>query len=311
MEKTVIEPARIAASGKLKTNVKIVKNNIDAWNEQHQLGLTDLREKASAATWHLVNCVVAVRKLEDDTTEILLVVARRQSAYRWDLGFYPEDSARASWNRILQLLPREMWATPMLLLDSACSRFFRGIAELAESDPRMSELARLVRISECAQVQYGVDASGRATAGAIAFVHKQIAQAKEFKREQDALADLTPEELANRFWQVQRANKPPGKTIRRRSTVTLNPPPTAPPLKEGELPDVETMKQYYPSYNPETAKEILNVLSEARKEWERVGGRWGPGVIAQKMMIKKGTVSHYLSAFRMAGLRKWGSIKLP
>jgi len=311
MEKNVIEPARIAASGKLKINIKTVKNNIHTWNEQHQLGLTDLREKASAATWHLVNCVVAVRKLEDDTTEILLVVARRQSAYRWDLGFYPEDSARVNWNRILQLLPREMWVIPMLLLDSACSRFFRGIAELAESHPRMSELARLVRISECAQVQYGVDASGRATAGAIAFVHKQIAQAKEFKREQDALADLTPEELANRFWQVQRANKPAGKTIRRRSTVTLNPPPTTPPLKEGELPDVETMKRYYRDYNPETAKRILNALPKAWELKETHGGRWGRGMIAKCIPIAPGTISHYLTAFREAGLREWGSIKLP
>lgn len=306
----MIEPARIAASGKLKTNVKIVKNNIHAWNEQHRLGLTDLREKATAATWHLANCILAVRKLEADETEIMLLVAHRQADYRWVLGLQPEDSARATWNRIMQLLPREVWLTPYRLLDRPLPQIRNDIAGLAEAI-QMSELARLVRISESAQAQYGIDELGRATPGAIDQVHKQIAQAKEFKHDQDALQDLTPAQLADRFWQMMWASKLPGKTIRRRAIVPLNPPPTKPPLEEGELPDVETMKQYYPSYSPETAKEILNALSEARKEWERTGGRWGPTLISKQMRIKKGTISHYLTAFRRAGLRQWGSIKLP
>lgn len=306
----MIQPARIAARGKLKASVKVIKHDIHAWNEQHKLGLTDLRERANAATWHLANCIIAVRKLEADETEIALLVARRQSNYRWVLGLQPEDAARDSWNRIVQLLPREMWLIPGCLLDHPLPQFGDDIAALAEAS-QMSELARLVRISESAQAQYGIDESGQATPGAIEQIHKQIAQAKEFKREQDAIQDLAPAQLADRFWQMLWANKPPGKVIRRRTTAILNPPPTQPPLKEGELPDVETMKQYYPSYSPETAKEILNALPVARKEWEAVGGRWGPDIIAKHLMIKGGTVSHYLTAFRRAGLRKWGSIKLP
>lgn len=306
----MIELARIAASIKIKASVKTIKNNIHDWNEQHQLGLTDLRERASAATWHLANCILAVRKLEADETEIILAVAHRQSTYRWVLGLQPEDVARESWNRIVHLLPREIWLAPCTLLEHPLPQFQDDIASLAEAS-QMSELARLVRISESAQAQYGVDESGQATPGAIEQIHKQIAQAQAFKHEQEALQDLTPAQLADMFWQMLWANKPTGKTIRRRTTVTLNPPPTQPPLKEGELPDVETMKQYYSSYSPETAKEILNALPAARKEWEVVGGRWGPDIIAKQLMIKRGTVSHYLTAFRMAGLRKWGNIKLP
>ena len=306
----MIEPARIAVSGKLKTNVKTVKHNIHDWNEQHQLGLTDLHERANAATWHLANCIITVRKLETDETEITLAVAHRQSDYRWVLGLQPEDAARESWNRIMRLMPREMWITPWYLLERPQAQFRQDIVYLAEAS-QMSVLTRLVHIAEAAQAQYGVDESGRATPGAIDQIHKQIAQAQAFKREQETIQDLTPAHLADMFWQMLWANKPPGKTIRRRTTVTLNPPPTTPPLKEGELPDLETMKRYYRSYNPETAKEILNALPEARKEWEAVGGRWGSEIIAKQLMIKKGTVSHYLTAFRMAGLRKWGSIKLP
>jgi len=306
----VIEPARIAASGKLKIAVKTVKNNIHDWNEQHQLGLTDLREKASVATWHLANCVVAVRKLEDDVTEIMLLVAHRQSDYRWVLGLQPEDLARESWNRMMRLFPREMWITPYRLLDCPLPQIRNDIVGLVEAT-QISEVARLVRISESAQAQFGSDESGRASDAAIAQVHKQIAQAKEFKREQEAIQDVTPAQLAHVFWQMLWASKPPGKTIRRRTTVPLNPPPTKPPLKEGELPDVETMKQYYRDYNPETAKRILNVLPKAWEIKETQGGRWGPGMIAQCIPIAPGTISHYLVAFRKAGLREWGSIKLP
>lgn len=306
----MIEPARTAASVKFKINVKAVKNHIHDWNEQHQLGLTDLRERAYAATWQFANCVIVVNKLETQVTEIMLLVARRQSNYRWVMGFQPEDSARETWNRIMQLMPREIWITPYRLLDRPWVQIRDDIAYLAE--PRqMSEIARLVMISEAAQARSGVDALGRAHDWAIDRVHKEIAEAQAFKREQDALRDLTPSQLADAFWHMLWANKPPGKTIHRRATVTLNPPPTKAPLKKGELPDLETMRQYHPDYNPETAKAILNALSDARKDWELVGGRWGPEIIAKHMGIAKGTISHYLTAFRKAGLRKWGSIQLP
>lgn len=310
MEQNLIEPARIVTSCKIKTDVNTVKKNINFWNDLHRLGLTELREKASAATWHLANCVVAVREIEVSVTEITLLVARRQAGYQWVYGLQPEDAAHTSWNRLVQLMPREMWDTPYRLLEPPMVQIRSDIAYLVEHK-QMSELARLVRISESAQTQFGLDASGRVTDEATAQVHKQIAQAETFKREQDAIPDLTPAQLVDVFWQIIPANKPPGKRVRRRTVVLLDPPLTRTSFKEGELPDVETMKRYYPDYNPETAKDILNALPKAWEIKEAHGGRWGPGMIAQYVMVEKGTISHYLTAFRKAGLRHWGSIKLP
>jgi hypothetical protein len=81
----------------------------------------------------------------------------------------------------------------------------------------MSELTWLVRVSEIAQKQYGIDSDGRATPEAIAKVRTQIAQAETFKCEQDALVDLSPELLANLFLQAIPESKNAVKRVRRRT----------------------------------------------------------------------------------------------
>jgi hypothetical protein len=65
----VIEPARIFASGKIKTDFTTVKNNVAFWNDLHHLGLQKIRERSNAANWTIGNSVMAVREVGvDDAT---------------------------------------------------------------------------------------------------------------------------------------------------------------------------------------------------------------------------------------------------
>lgn len=80
---------------------------------------------------------------------------------------------------------------------------------------------------------------------------------------------------------------------------------------EALLPDIKTMKTYYPFYLPERARDILDKIPQAYEQFSRDGGRWGPGIIAPKVGINKTTVGRYLKALRRAGITEWKGIPLP
>jgi len=208
----VIESARIVAHGKIKTSIAAIKKNIAFWNDLHHLGLTELRAHVNAAIWSIANCIITLREIDAQVVEIHLIVAHHQSDYRWVYGLQPDQAARESWNRIVQLIPRESWDKPMQLLGQPIAQIRSDIAELTGPSTR-SELARLVRVSEIAQAQYGKDAEGRATPEAIRQVEEQIAQAEQFKREQELLPDLTSEQLADAF--LQMSPEPKTKKVKR------------------------------------------------------------------------------------------------
>ena len=281
----MIEPARIVTSGKIKTDVNTVKKNINFWNDLHRLGLTEVHEKASAATWHLANCVVAVREFEASVTEILLLVARRQTDYRWVYGLQPEETARESWNQVLLLMPRELWDKPYHPLEHPLAQIRSDIAILAESYQKMSELARLVRVNESAQAQYGVDQSGRATPEAITDVHKQIAQAEIFKREQDTLPGLAPEQLAENFLKLIR----PRQQTPRRTRRQLTSPPELPPVEQGQAPSAATSAQ--PKRKTTEAK--------WRRDWKHIEPLFNQGteiaVIAKTLGFSRDRVSRIVA----------------
>ena len=66
----------------------------------------------------------------------------------------------------------------------------------------MSEFARLVCIGEMAEARIGKETYRRDPSTAVRKIENQIAQAKEFKRKQDALSELTPEHLADAFLEL-------------------------------------------------------------------------------------------------------------
>ncbi len=197
----MIEPARIATSGKIKISVRAVKDNINFWNDLHQLALAGFREKPNAAVWTIANCVLALRGLEPNVTELHLLVARRHGGYQWFYGLQSEEAARECWNRIFQLMPREMLDPSYYQLSPPMRRIRLDLANLVVAGP-IGELFRLVRIDEIAVSQYGKDSSGRVSAEARQKVEEQIANAQKFKREQEELQDISPERVADDFLKI-------------------------------------------------------------------------------------------------------------
>jgi hypothetical protein len=83
---------------------------------------------------------------------------------------------------------------------------------------------------------------------------------------------------------------------------------TPPPEKnaannvEEKISNTSQMKAYYKDYNPETARAILVAIPNAWKENQRMGRRWGPGIIAKKVNLAPAVTSRYLAAFKKAGI---------
>lgn len=73
--------------------------------------------------------------------------------------------------------------------------------------------------------------------------------------------------------------------------------------------DTFSMKVHHCHYNPSTAMEIYKAIPSAWNEHQRVGGRWGPGFIADVCKYNKFTVSKYLGAFMKGGLREIKTIR--
>jgi hypothetical protein len=198
MEWNVIEPARIVASGKIKTGFASVKNNIAFWNDLHHLGLNHIRERSNGATWTVGNSVMAVRGSGDQTSEIHLLVAHRSSDYRWFYGLQPDAIVYDCWNRFVQF-----WSYD--LLDTSYRRIYRPLAkvsldiqELAWRDD-VSEYYVAARIGHVIDERYDHPKNANQLAEYRRKIQNEIEQAKAFKREQDALADLTPDQLAESF----------------------------------------------------------------------------------------------------------------
>ncbi len=194
----MIERARIVTSGKIKTSLSAVKDNISFWNDLHQLGLTWLGEKPSAAAWAIANCIIAVRESGENRAEIHLLVARRQADYQWFYGLQPEETARECWNQIFQLVPREMWDTTSQQIYRPLPKIGMDIAGLAAQQP-ISEFAWLARIGEIAEERYGKSQSQQESSAKMDKIRELLAQAEAFKREQHALEELAPDQLAEEF----------------------------------------------------------------------------------------------------------------
>lgn len=194
----MIEPARIAASGKIKTNVSAVKQNIVFWNDLHRLGLTELREKTRAATWTIANSVMAVRETDSQTSEIYLLVAYRSSDYRWFYGLQPEALARDCWNRLVQFWSQDVLDVSYRQIHRPLPTVSLDIQEFAWRE-NLSEYYLAARIGHVIDERYDHPKDAARLAESKRKIQNEIEQAKAFKREQDVLADLTPDQLAERF----------------------------------------------------------------------------------------------------------------
>jgi hypothetical protein len=77
------------------------------------------------------------------------------------------------------------------------------------------------------------------------------------------------------------------------------------------LDDVKTMKQYYKDYSPATAREIIDGLPKAWDFSKYEAKTWGASVIGEVLVMTRETVSRYMKAFWMAGIREVNGIKIP
>ncbi len=167
--------------------------------------------------------MLAVRRVEPNVTEIHLLVARRQADYRWFYGLHPEEAARECWNRIFQLMPRDMLDATYHQLSRPTPQIAFDIAEFLDADG-ISELAKIVRVHEIAAAHHGKDPSGGVSAEATKKAEEQIAHAQKFKREQDNLQDLWAERLADDFLKMAPTTQPQHQPTRRK-TKTRRPKP--------------------------------------------------------------------------------------
>lgn len=267
------EPARIVTSGKIKATIDTVKENIKFWNDLHHLGLGGYAGKSNAAAWTIANCVIAVRESADNLTEIFLLVARRQSDYMWTVGLYPDVQVQECWNQLFRLFPREMRGEGYQLIEPGYRKVSWKIELLARIDtpPRQALVAQ---VEERLMEKYRALERQRNFALEMDKLQEEIEQARAFKHDQEALEDLAPEQLAATFLQMIPEPRPVGRHTRTQPQVIMEPSTeTAPPQPDG-LPDLETMRQYYPDYSPETAMDILNAVPKAWKDREFTGGRW-------------------------------------
>lgn len=71
---------------------------------------------------------------------------------------------------------------------------------------------------------------------------------------------------------------------------------------EKTIQNTTKMKEYYKGYNPVTAKKIYDSIPEAWDNHNSVGGRWGPGYIANVCNFSAPIIGRYCKAFRLAGI---------
>ena len=248
----MIEPVRIVAIGKIKTTIDTVKNNIRFWNDLHHLGLSEFREKAIAATWNIANAVIAIRELEANVTEIYLLVARRQVHYQWFYGFQPDAAARASWNRLVILWPREIVDTTYRPLDILSPHVRPDIEEFAWREG-MSEYYVAATLGDAIEARYGKPKDNQSLNLYRIKIQEEIEQAKVFKREQDALQDLTPNQLADLFFDIilpssllpikSTESSPKDPVTLQQADVVLEDKPTEPLRRGGPLPMPDSDKE--------------------------------------------------------------------
>lgn len=185
-------------SGKIKTSIDAVKQNIAFWNDLYHLGLSNLRAGSSAATWTIANSVIAVRETDSQTSEIYLLVAHRSADYRWFYGLQPEAIVRDCWNRLVQLWPRDIADVSYQQIPRPLPRVSLDIEEFAWRE-NLSEYYLAARIGHVIDERYDHPKDAARLAEYKRKIQNEIERAKAFKREQDALADLTPDQLAERF----------------------------------------------------------------------------------------------------------------
>lgn len=70
------------------------------------------------------------------------------------------------------------------------------------------------------------------------------------------------------------------------------------------ISDPVLMKQYYKGYSVVTAREILEAIPDAWIIYHKLGGRWGPGIIARCYSLGATTIGRYMSAFKKAGFNE-------
>jgi len=194
----VIEPVRIVTSGKIKIDISAVKQNIIFWNDLYHLGLSKIRERSNAATWTIANSVVAAREADSQTSEIYLLVAFRSADYRWFYGLHPEAAVRDCWNRLVQLWPRDLLDVSYRQIHHPLPKVSLDIQDLAWRED-LGEYSVAARIGYVIDERYNRPKDAARLADYKQKIQNEIAQAKAFKREQNALADLTPDQLAERF----------------------------------------------------------------------------------------------------------------
>jgi len=71
---------------------------------------------------------------------------------------------------------------------------------------------------------------------------------------------------------------------------------------EDKIQNTPKMKEYYKGYNPVTAKKIYDSIPQAWDNHSSLGGRWGPGYIANVCNFSAPTIGRYCKAFRLAGI---------
>jgi hypothetical protein len=93
---------------------------------------------------------------------------------------------------------------------------------------------------------------------------------------------------------------------------TLVATPVKQPQNEVFLPDPTRMRELFPDYNPETARQIAEKLPKMYEAYQRgsLQGRWGPTLIAKQIGYDRATVSRYLNAFRKLGLSELNGVPI-
>ena len=197
----MIEDHQIKVQALLEASLKEVKRNTNTWNTLYALGLIGVTSTDEAVIWTVGNCIIAARAVRAETTEVYLIVARRQLGYVWVNGFHPDEPARTVWNRLAQLWMQAKWSQRIRSFD----RQTRVIKEDAEAcvDLRMDDQdiklfvqhrlehefeTRRERI-RADEFESQVDLEWRKLCG-------DTRRAHAFRREQDATRDLAISEAA-------------------------------------------------------------------------------------------------------------------
>lgn len=282
----MIEPARIVTIGKIKTSIDVVKNNIGFWNDLHHLGLSGFREKAIAATWNIANAVIAIRELEANVTEIYLLIARRQAHYQWFYGYQPDAAARESWNRLVILWPCEIVDTTYRTLDILSPQVRPDIEEFAWREG-LSEYYVAATIGDTIEARYGKPKDNQALNFYRIKIQEEIAQSKFFKRDQDALQDLTSNQLADLFFDIilpssrlpiqSTESSPKDPVTLQQADVVLENKPTEPLRRGGPLPMPDSdkekiVKEWLVAQGKETQENFCNrkgVATSTLRAWIR------------------------------------------